>query len=89
MRPKFWRPDARTPKSILKASDLLMEIKALSQTYREKYPEQKPVCHNYAEARADILALCGMVESAYVEYRRANRSRDRRRKKIRRRRTRR
>lgn len=31
---------------------------------KNKYPEQKPVCHNYSEARADIFELCDMVENA-------------------------
>ena len=29
---------------------------------RSKYPDYKPVCFNYMQAREDILRLCEMVE---------------------------
>ena len=39
------------------------------ETFMERYPEQKPVCLNYATVRADMLALIEEVElwhSLYV-----------------------
>lgn len=29
---------------------------------KERYPDRKPVCFNYMQAREDILLLCDMVE---------------------------
>jgi len=33
------------------------------KTFEARYPEQKPVCFNYATARKDVLALIEEIEA--------------------------